>query len=486
MDSPRPGQPKSCKKRYPREFRERTAVEDDGYPLYRRRDNGQRVTKQVRGREVTLDNRYVVPYNPFLSRKYNAHVNVELCATIRAIKYVNKYVYKGSDQITAKITRTTTTDVEGEDPVRNEVQEYLESRYISPIEACWRIFEFATNEQFPAVYQLAVHLEGQDSVDFPGDISREELQEKLDQETSTLTAFFKYNAEHTDGREILYSDFPAHYVYQEKEKPRRWTPRQKGFAIGRMWFVNHREGERFYLRLLLTSVPGPTSFEDLRTVNGVVHPTFKSACQALGLLEDDKYWISCFEEASVWATGKQLRDLFVSTLTYGDVIDVCDLWNRFRESLCDDLQYVLGRRDDVPADLEDAPYDYGLYLIQKSLVLLGKSLHDFGLPSPVHDWGLAEGNRLLQQEYAYDQGSEAAEADRAIGQFNDGQRRCFDQILHNIQHDPENAHFFLQGPGGTGKTFLYTALCHYLRGQGKVVLCVASSGTPIPYSPTFG
>jgi len=36
--------------------------------------------------------------------------------------------------------------------------------------------------------------------------------------------------------------------------------------------------------------------------------------------------------------------------------------------------------------------------------------------------------------------------------------------------------FFLNGPGGTGKTFVYQALSHAICHQGKIVLCVASSG----------
>ena len=36
--------------------------------------------------------------------------------------------------------------------------------------------------------------------------------------------------------------------------------------------------------------------------------------------------------------------------------------------------------------------------------------------------------------------------------------------------------FFLNGPGGTRKTYLYHTLCHKLRSEGKIVLCVASSG----------
>ena len=185
------------------------------------------------------------------------------------------------------------------------------------------------------MYRLAIHLDNQDAVYFRADASLDELQYQVNHQTSTLTAYFKYNTEHADGRSILYPDFPAHYVYQRKE--RHWTPRQRGFAIGRMWFVHFREGERFFLRQLLTVVPGAISFENLYTINGVIHPIFKDACTALGLLEDDNYWINCFAEASVWSTGKELYALFVSALTYRDVVDARELWSRFQIDLCDDL-----------------------------------------------------------------------------------------------------------------------------------------------------
>ena len=39
-----------------------------------------------------MDNRWVVPY-----KKYNCHINVELCSTVKSVKYIYKYVYKGYD-----------------------------------------------------------------------------------------------------------------------------------------------------------------------------------------------------------------------------------------------------------------------------------------------------------------------------------------------------------------------------------------------------
>ena len=61
-------------------------------------------------------------------------------------------------------------------------------------------------------------------------------------------------------------------------------------------------------------------------------------------------------------------------------------------------------------------------------------------------------------------------------QLNPDQRACFQEIVRAVTDDPQTAHFYLQGPGGTRKTFLYQTLCHYYRSQGKTVLCVASTG----------
>lgn len=52
-----------------------------------------------------LDNRWVVPYNPYLCQKFDCHINVEVCATIKAVKYIYKYVYKGHDRAQVEVTR---------------------------------------------------------------------------------------------------------------------------------------------------------------------------------------------------------------------------------------------------------------------------------------------------------------------------------------------------------------------------------------------
>ena len=75
-----------------------------------------------------------------------------------------------------------------------------------------------------------------------------------------------------------------------KEKPKRWKRRQKGIAIGRVYTVYTRNEDCYYLRLLLHTVKGPTSFDDLKTVNEQLCSTYREACRLHGLLEDDEHW----------------------------------------------------------------------------------------------------------------------------------------------------------------------------------------------------
>jgi len=87
---------------------------------------------------------------------------------------------------------------------------------------------------------------------------------------------------------------------------------------------------------------------------------------ALGLLEDDREWIDCLTEAAVFAVGAQLRSLFVTALLYGPVAEPVTLWDRFKQSICDDLPRFLAHQPNAPPTVgedDNAYLDYGLYLI---------------------------------------------------------------------------------------------------------------------------
>ena len=111
------------------------------------------------------------------------------------------------------------------------------------------------------------------------------------QTTSTkLESWFHLNADDPEARQWLYTDIPNHYVYVRN----KWKKRQRGGdkIVARMYTVSLKEEERFYLRILLLHVPGATSFQSIRTVNGVVCKTFKEAASTRGFLQTDEEWES--------------------------------------------------------------------------------------------------------------------------------------------------------------------------------------------------
>lgn len=90
-----------CTKRYPRCFIFETQSGKDGYPQYRRRKPEDlplkfKTTIKINNKDFDVDNRWVVPYSPILSKTFKAHINVEYCNSVKSIKYICKYVYKGT------------------------------------------------------------------------------------------------------------------------------------------------------------------------------------------------------------------------------------------------------------------------------------------------------------------------------------------------------------------------------------------------------
>ena len=220
--------------------------------------------------------------------------------------------------------------------VSDEIRRYLDARYVSASESCWRIFGFSLHSEWPNTVRLQVHLPNQQMTYFADDANVEDIVQAGPRNT-TLTAWFAANLACADGRHLMYNEFPKHYTWNKRTCA--WVPRVRGetATIGRLYMVSPNQGERFYLRLLLHNVAGATSFEHLRTVDGHEWGTFREAASALGLVQGDNEWRQSLTEAAVMQTGKQLRHLFAVILLFGNPVAPEALFEEFQDDLCDDI-----------------------------------------------------------------------------------------------------------------------------------------------------
>ncbi|XP_071704144.1 uncharacterized protein [Rutidosis leptorrhynchoides] len=396
-----------CSKHFPKDFTNETRFDSEGFPVYRRRDDGNFIMKKG----TKLDNRNVVGYNKTLLKQYQAHINVEWCNQIGSIKYLFKYINKGADRISVSFQPNTENSARQRiSKAKDEIAEYFSCRYISA------------------------------------------------------------------SRQYTYVEFPCHYVWNVKK--RKWTIRTRQRTVGRIHFVPPKSGETYYLRIFLNKVRGPTCFEDILTVNGIVYDSYKDACYAMGLLTDDKEYIASIKEVHQWACGEQCRDLFVSLITSDSISCPERVWKETCDLLSDDLKHECPDRlrSNDPETMKHVLHNIALARIEKQLNRSGSSLKNIpNMPFPDYQFIQRSCNMLIQDELDYNIDNLREEHQTYLSTMTSEQKLAYDTIIASIDND-ESRLFFLYGYGGTGKTFVWKTLAAAIRSRGEIVINVASSG----------
>ncbi|UYV75380.1 hypothetical protein LAZ67_13000048 [Cordylochernes scorpioides] len=405
-----------CSKNYPRDLISDTQTGFDGYPRYRRRapENG-----------------------------------------VKSIKYICKYVNKGNDMAIFGLSKENTND---------EISQYLLGRYISSNEAVWRILSFPIHERHPNVVHLSVHLENGQRVYFTNANARTVAAAPPN---TTLTAFFQLCQQDPFAKKLLYPEVPRYYTWNASRKSfcRRKqgtsVPENEGIfaseALGRVYTVHPNNAECFFLRMLLHTVRGPTSFSSLKCVNGEECRTFREACQNLGLLEDDQHWDNVLSEAASQSFPEQIRELFAILLTTCNPSNPQNLWEKYRESMSEDV-LIKARRANPTLDINFSSdiFNEALLLLQnKRLAINDKALSQLGLQSPERCQPTILNRKLMREK-----------------NYNIEQLRSIMDCIKKQQ----GGIIFLDAPGGTGKTFLINLLLAEVRSKNAIALAIASSG----------
>ncbi|GJT42283.1 DNA helicase [Tanacetum coccineum] len=240
---------------------------------------------------------------------------------------------------------------------------------------------------------------------------------------TTLTEWYVYNNENTDGRHLTYLDFPSEFVWYPNSKSwhRRVVKTKK--SLGRLAYVHPNSGELFYFRMLLCHQKVCKSPTEVRTVNGHVLPTYRAACEALGLLGDKKEWDITLEESIVSASSAEIS-----------------------------------MKDDIPAKVSEAIgilnyhvntpklQGYILYELEAILNGFGKSVKDFGLPPPPERLLKDLRNKLLIEERNYKRDLLMQDATHFVPKLNHDQKEIYNLIINASK---ENRHelLFVYGHG---------------------------------------
>ncbi|GBM59018.1 hypothetical protein AVEN_7404-1 [Araneus ventricosus] len=180
--------------------------------------------------------------------------------------------------------------------------------------------------------------------------------------------------------------------------------------------VNILDSEMYYLRLLLLRKLGAVSFDDLKTVDGIVCNTFQQACKMQGLFEGDQHWYDTLNEAIKTRAPFQLRLFYATIYGFGEVNDIPELWFRYKDALS---EYF------VRQYYEDSGPKYALAEIEEFLKHYNLNLKKLKLPT-VH---LPD---ALSNLPSFDILEEQQKGQINARKLNEGQKLVFDIILKAI------------------------------------------------------
>lgn len=155
----------------------------------------------------------------------------------------------------------------------------------------------------------------------------------------------------------------------------------------------------------------------------------------------------------------QLRQTFAFICVFCSSANALTLWEHFWLDMCED--YLMN-------DLEDIARKKTLTDIKLVLISHNYTCASFNLPDPVD---------LLNDEIILDIEQETVEYDQRLNSLNQAQREAFNNIVNAINDNTcDRKCFYLDGPGGSGKTYLYNTSMNFLRSRGDIVLPFVTTG----------
>jgi len=414
---------------------------------------------------------------------------------------------------------------------------------------------FEMQFQHPHVEILSLHLPDHQQVLISEGKGIDEMKEAMEALATTppetsLTAYFKVNQEFRDAKatalaldlpfppagvidvsKILYHDLVKFFTLSSKKSANTcsWLRRQSGSDyvhrrleelhprhegerigeykkrlkclpewistddVGRMRMAHFSNPEEMCLRTLLVNVSGSTSFEDLKTIDGIQHETFKSAAQASGLVEDESEYEECMAEIALVYPARQVREMYVQIIVFCSFSRPKMLFEKHHHELLDDFLHEVKSQREAGTTVTEQLLNQEQAVAETRLMCeltimlqkYEKTLKEYGLPEPdaeiVDSLGFYFAkNPLVQFELSLGRTKQMRTQLLADTRQNERlmypEQRALYEELKTAINAQQGGVFFIDAPGGTGKSFLTKTLLMHCRGLSRVAIACASSG----------
>ncbi|EFP08202.1 hypothetical protein CRE_31575 [Caenorhabditis remanei] len=509
---------KKCVKGFPKEFTNSTVLRDNQYPMYRR-TRANVFKKRHRGRIITIGSDNVVSHNTDTLCMFGCHNNIEVISSLKTLKYICKYIHKGSDRVLLEASETVMQGAAASDSMtlarnvfvprnldRAKVQQrqqeadrmmkaagmdlnkgkyvalndctyMLDMSAMTANEAAWRLASLPMHGASHIVHRGYVHEENHQVVYYKRGIDVAKAAELLKQEPKgMMRAWFEANQNPVQlpdkirtTKDLTFTEMMSYFKFDVKEQ--KFILRQRDLSarvLGRVQAPQPRFLEMTATRLLAQTVRGPESWEDLRTFRDEVFDTCLEAARARGLMNGSIEWENAIKEIAGHAAPIECRRLFASILIHCTPANPGDLWEKLWELL-------VNRNFTWSIKAKQA---HALRHIEFLLARHGMKLADFELKyddnyvpiiDPVEDIDNPTAVQLNPAQHK-DQG----EAKYVL--LNQKQKKFVDRVLELDLVIGESRMMYVGGAGGTGKTFCYNTIFHLLKAKQRNVACVSHTG----------
>jgi hypothetical protein len=296
---------------------------------------------------------------------------------------------------------------------------------------------------------------------------------------TTLTGFMKLNQTNAVGangrraRDLKYERIVEYFCWDKSKKA--WLARKtKADAVGQIYSVSYLAGEKFYLRVLLLHRKNFRLFKELRTVDGVRADTYQIACDWLGLLVDNHLYNETLFESATSQTGYQLTEMFAMMCVHSPPTNTEQLFENHYEAFTDDcLRVDMSDRYSRLLRMSERRV-LGLFRLESIMKEMEHDLKSCGVAISRADQRALHG---LQEEK---RGKENLlevhlRLKEHVKQLNKSQAEFFSEVKETILNK-KGGLFYLDGPGGTGKTFLLNTIIDFTTTKKVATVVSASSG----------